>query len=165
MSNEEGQKITIEGLTPDMLVDSIMKRLSYDWDIQGKIREKITDRVREETSKLVDQITHEQIKSRIEEVITDGWEDFDSYGKSKGSKTLAQRVDEILQGVVNSRGGYSSQGKPRIEKLVADAVENYLNNTLREDLVVARESFKTQVNTVLQAKLGEVLGRSLGLDI
>lgn len=163
--SDSNEQITLTISKAD-LVEAFVSRLAYNRDDSDDLNHRFHQQIKEMTTarlaKLVESTFDESIRLQVSEALEKGWTDYNSWGDAREHKTFPQRVSEMLKQKINP--GYNKPEESYLGHIVRSILEGYLQKDLLTDLKEAREAFRAKVNTVLNAKLTEVLAQHLGLD-
>lgn len=163
--SDSNEQITLTISKAD-LVEAFVSRLAFNRDDHEEIMYRFDKEVRSMTmarlEELVEATFDESIRRQVSEALEKGWTDYNSWGDAREHKTFPQRVSEMLKQKINP--GYNKPEESYLGHIVRSILEGYLQKDLLTDLKEAREAFRAKVNTVLNAKLTEVLAQHLGLD-
>jgi hypothetical protein len=150
--SDSNEQITLTISKAD-LVAAFVSRLAYNRDDSDDLNHRFHQQIKEMTTARL---------AELVEALEKGWTDYNSWGAAKETKTLPERVSTMLREKLSP--GYGKPEDSRLGHIVRDILEDYLRKDLLTDLKEAREAFRAKVNTVLNAKLTEVLAQHLGLD-
>jgi cobalamin biosynthesis protein CobT len=163
--SDSNEQITLTISKAD-LVAAFVSRIAYNRDDSDDLNHRFHQQIKEMTTarlaELVESTFDESIRRQVSEALEKGWTDYNSWGAAKETKTLPERVSTMLREKLSP--GYGKPEDSRLGHIVRDILEDYLRKDLLTDLKEAREAFRAKVNTVLNAKLTEVLAQHLGLD-
>ena len=123
----------------------------------------VAERTRRAVDAAVTEVTHARIREAVDQMLAEGWTKTNEWGETKGPRMdLKARIAEVLKESVESRHSYNHKG-PRIDMIIKDAVKDAFDKEFAKEIEDAKSKLRTQVDAIVQAKLGEGLKTALGL--
>lgn len=150
-------QVTVEVYTTD-IKEHIERRIAEA--VEAQFENSLSEMISARVAQLVDDISHEHIRKAVEDAITDGWQQTNTYGEPVGPKVgLKGRIAELLS---KQEGSYDHR-KTRAEKIAEEAIDAALRAQFGKEIEAARKQFKEKLDGVIAAKFTETIKSALGL--
>jgi hypothetical protein len=129
-----------------------------DRAVGAAIRSSVDDRIRKSVDEIITKMVTERAGPIIDDVLENGWQTFDQWGRPEKVVTLKQKIAEFISSVPDS---YNR--KTMVQKAIEDAVNKALDRSFQTELDAARAGFRKQVDDLLSGKIAEGLRAAFGL--
>jgi hypothetical protein len=149
-------KLSVEGsIDYDHLLNTLASR--FQKDIEARLNDKVDRAISSAAENLVASLLTQKVQRVVNEVIDQGFPQFDEYGRKKDSKPLAEMVRDLLA----RKERYDNASV--VEKLVNDGMRHTIEQEVRKEAARAKEKLASEVDKLVQARIGELLRDALGL--
>lgn len=101
------------------------------------------------------------IKKQMRDLIEDGWQKTDSYGRPDGKKVT---VKDLVLEYMNAHDRYDSRGT-WMQKTLQSLLTETLQKVVAPEIEAARKAFKDMLDTSIREKLTNALREAMGLKL
>ncbi len=146
--------LRIEGLTRADVHATILGVLRGDYDLHEQINSAIREAVEEGVSERVKELTDERLALIVTEVLAEGWEVTDSYGRKTGT---TRHVKDFILEYINDRDDYRNPLKRRFREAIDSELKSELGKLLEEVKTRLRKMIDKEIAAKLRGALTEAL--------